>query len=128
MMRCGIYTIIVIKNFIFFKFRCKEVDWIPFITTKTIDNISSHIRLYRQARKMKWAKSMKDKQGEESSSNQAQHQIEQTFFELEYAASGNKKCHKMMCMDPKYEKGIFYVYFSIYFAVKIIIVFLKQKV
>lgn len=34
--------------------RVKEVDWIPFLTQRLVDDAASHLRLYKQARtKMK---------------------------------------------------------------------------
>jgi hypothetical protein len=36
----------------------KEVDWIPYLTTRLVDDAASHLRLFRQARaKMKQQKS-----------------------------------------------------------------------
>jgi hypothetical protein len=38
--------------------RMKEVDWIPFLTTRLVDDAASHLRLFRQARaKMKQQRS-----------------------------------------------------------------------
>lgn len=36
----------------------KEVDWIPYLTTRLVDDAASHLRLFRQARaKMKQQRS-----------------------------------------------------------------------
>jgi hypothetical protein len=38
--------------------RMKEVDWIPYLTTRLVDDAASHLRLFRQARaKMKQQRS-----------------------------------------------------------------------
>ncbi|PSN51606.1 hypothetical protein C0J52_09091 [Blattella germanica] len=43
--------------------RMKEVDWIPFLTTRLVDDAASHLRLFRQARaKMKQHRSRHKKQ------------------------------------------------------------------
>lgn len=35
-------------------FRVKDVDWIPFLTTKLVDDATTHLKLFKQARiKMK---------------------------------------------------------------------------
>ncbi|KAJ8688132.1 hypothetical protein QAD02_023927 [Eretmocerus hayati] len=40
--------------------RVKDVDWIPYLTTKLVDDAASHMKLYRQARaKMKHVKTQK---------------------------------------------------------------------
>lgn len=39
---------------IIFYFRVKEIDWLPYLTTKLVDDAATHLRLFRQARaKMK---------------------------------------------------------------------------
>ena len=41
----------------------KEVDWIPYLTTRLVDDAASHLRLFRQARaKMKQQRSRHKKQ------------------------------------------------------------------
>ncbi|XP_031789640.1 sorting nexin-13 isoform X1 [Nasonia vitripennis] len=50
--------------------RVKDVDWIPYLTTRLVDDAASHMRLYRQARaKVKHVKSMQPQKGSSSSSN-----------------------------------------------------------
>ncbi|XP_058808919.1 sorting nexin-13-like isoform X2 [Phymastichus coffea] len=49
--------------------RVKEVDWIPYLTTRLVDDAASHMRLYRQARaKLKHTQSMQVQKGSSSSS------------------------------------------------------------
>jgi len=41
----------------------KEVDWIPYLTTRLVDDAASHLRLFRQARaKMKQQRSRHKRQ------------------------------------------------------------------
>ena len=43
--------------------RMKEVDWIPYLTTRLVDDAASHLRLFRQARaKMKQQRSRHKRQ------------------------------------------------------------------
>lgn len=38
----------------YYYFRVKEIDWLPYLTTKLVDDAATHLRLFRQARaKMK---------------------------------------------------------------------------
>lgn len=54
----------------FFCGRVKDVDWIPYLTTRLVDDAASHMRLYRQARaKMKQLQSNKMHKGSSSSSS-----------------------------------------------------------
>ncbi|XP_076166937.1 sorting nexin-13 [Ptiloglossa arizonensis] len=49
--------------------RVKGVDWIPYLTTRLVDDAASHVRLYRQARaRMKQLRSKKLQKGSASSS------------------------------------------------------------
>ncbi|XP_023314813.1 sorting nexin-13-like isoform X2 [Trichogramma pretiosum] len=48
--------------------RVKDVDWIPYLTTKLVDDAASHMRLYRQARaKMKHVRCSTSSKGSSSS-------------------------------------------------------------
>ncbi|XP_076651787.1 sorting nexin-13 isoform X2 [Halictus rubicundus] len=49
--------------------RVKGVDWIPYLTTRLVDDAASHVRLYRQARaRMKQIRTRKLQKGSASSS------------------------------------------------------------
>ncbi|XP_029054590.1 sorting nexin-13-like isoform X1 [Osmia bicornis bicornis] len=49
--------------------RVKGVDWIPYLTTRLVDDVASHVRLYRQARaRIKQVRSKKLQKGSASSS------------------------------------------------------------
>ncbi|XP_069691932.1 sorting nexin-13-like [Periplaneta americana] len=51
------------KVIVTFAGRMKEVDWIPYLTTRLVDDAASHLRLFRQARaKMKQQRSRHKKQ------------------------------------------------------------------
>ncbi|KAF4531112.1 hypothetical protein B566_EDAN011137 [Ephemera danica] len=71
----------------------KDVDWMPYLTTRLVDDAASHLRLYRQAR----AK-VKD---EEASSSPAKktNQLEKHFFDLELAMEQKQLCRDAVCLD-----------------------------
>ncbi|XP_057319343.1 sorting nexin-13-like isoform X2 [Microplitis mediator] len=49
--------------------RVKEVDWIPYLTTRLVDDVASHMRLYRQARaKIKHVQNIKGSSNSSTSS------------------------------------------------------------
>lgn len=83
--------------------RCKEVDWLPFLTRRFVDNVIGHIRLYRKTKvKLK----QKHHPNEESSNRIMNHNLLTTFFELETEMCGKKTSRKRISMDPSYERGI----------------------
>lgn len=86
----------------FWSFRCKEVDWLPFLTRRFVDSVIGHIRLYRKA-KMKLKQ--KSYPNEESTNRMMNQYLLTNFFELEMETSGRKTCRKRISMDPNYEKG-----------------------
>lgn len=44
----------MLSQFLNTSFRVKEVDWIPYLTQRLVDDAATHLRLYKQARaKMK---------------------------------------------------------------------------
>lgn len=56
-------------SFLSFLIRVKGVDWIPYLTTRLVDDAASHVRLYRQARaRIKQLRSKKLQKGSASSS------------------------------------------------------------
>lgn len=78
------------SKLIIFACRIKEVDWIPYVTTTLVDDVASHLRLYKQARaKMK-------------STNYGT--LETHFFDLEFTMEGNVLCRDHICMNSKAEK------------------------
>lgn len=78
------------KKPIVFVYRIKEVDWIPYVTTTLVDDVASHLRLYKQSRaKMK-------------STNYST--LETHFFDLEFTMEGNLLCRDHICMNSKAEK------------------------
>jgi hypothetical protein len=79
--------------------RCKEVDWLPFLTTRFFDSVIAHIRTYREAKNR-----LNQKTSNEDSAKGMNQNLVATFFELE--RSGTKKnSRKRISMDPSYEKG-----------------------
>ncbi|XP_046643877.1 sorting nexin-13-like [Daphnia pulicaria] len=78
--------------------RCKEVDWLPFLTTRFFDSVIAHIRTYREAKNR-----LNQKTSNEDSAKGMNQNLVATFFELE--RSGTKKnSRKRISMDPSYEK------------------------
>lgn len=58
----------------FFKTCCrvKEVDWIPYLTQRLVDDAASHLRLYKQARtKMKIQEHAKEQKNSPSRENKS---------------------------------------------------------
>lgn len=37
-------------KFVYLFYRIKEIDWIPYLTTRLVDDAASHLRLFKQAR------------------------------------------------------------------------------
>ncbi|KOX75581.1 Sorting nexin-13 [Melipona quadrifasciata] len=71
--------------------RVKGVDWIPYLTTRLVDDAASHVRLYRQARaRIKQLRSKK-LQKEES--------LEKIFFDLEVQMENNLICRDLVCTN-----------------------------
>ena len=81
----------IITNFFQF-FRIKEVDWIPYFTTQLVDDLATHLRLFKQAR---------------SKLKSANHgNLETYFFDLEFTLEHGAICRDHICMNTKEEKGI----------------------
>jgi hypothetical protein len=58
--------------------RCKEVDWLPFLTTRFFDSVIAHIRTYREAKNR-----LNQKTSNEDSAKGMNQNLVATFFELE---------------------------------------------
>lgn len=111
----------------------KEVDWIPFLTTRLVDDAASHLRLFRQARaKLKQTHSMvasssitqpessgcstatssisgqeyatKSSNVQSSSASVTSSDLEGTFFDLEVTMESSLLCRDLVCTDAEYEK------------------------
>jgi len=61
--------------------KIQEVDWIPFLTTSLVDDVASHVKLFKKARLALKAKS-KDDSGKLV-------ELESLFFDAEVAMEGN---------------------------------------
>ncbi|KAK9499578.1 hypothetical protein O3M35_002596 [Rhynocoris fuscipes] len=73
--------------------RVKEVDWIPFLTTRLVDDAASHLRLYRQAR----ARIQAMPQGSKVS-------LEEAFFDLELTMEGGLVCRDHISLTPSLQR------------------------
>ncbi|XP_065220750.1 sorting nexin-13-like [Planococcus citri] len=70
--------------------RIKEVDWIPYFTTQLVDDLATHLRLFKQAR---------------SKLKSANHgNLETYFFDLEFTLEHGAMCRDHICMNAKEEK------------------------
>lgn len=76
-------------------FRVKEVDWIPFLTTRLVDDAASHLRLYRQAR----ARVQSMPQGSKIS-------LEEAFFDLELAMESGLVCRDHISLTPSLQRSM----------------------
>ncbi|XP_073990966.1 sorting nexin-13-like isoform X2 [Rhodnius prolixus] len=74
--------------------RVKEVDWIPFLTTRLVDDAASHLRLYRQAR----ARVQSMPQGSKIS-------LEEAFFDLELAMESGLVCRDHISLTPSLQRS-----------------------
>uniref|UniRef100_A0A1B6BYU1 Sorting nexin-13 n=1 Tax=Clastoptera arizonana TaxID=38151 RepID=A0A1B6BYU1_9HEMI len=110
------------KTIISFASRMKEIDWIPYLTTKLVDDAASHLRLFRQARtKIKQYKhtSISNENKHEPSGEGGYHRrvpsgskfdvktlpdLETLFFDLEFTMEENQLCRDHICLDSKNEK------------------------
>lgn len=105
----------------------KEVDWIPYLTTRLVDDAASHLRLFRQARaKMKQNKqTMTLGEHKRVPSGGGEHRripsgsklefksppdLETVFFDLEFTMEENQLCRDHICLDSENEKSKFLVY------------------
>ena len=82
-------------------YRCKEVDWLPFLTTRFFDSVIAHIRTFREAKNRLNQKTCSN----EDSAKAMNQNLVNTFFELERSAGSKKYSRKRISMDPSYEKG-----------------------
>ena len=64
--------------FFYFFFQIKSIDWIPFLTTRLVDDVASHVRLFKKAR-------IKAKTSEETKNSD----LETLFFDAEVAMETN---------------------------------------
>lgn len=82
--------------------RVKEVDWIPYFTTQLVDDLATHLRLFKQAR----AKLKSAKHGN----------LETYFFDLEFALEHGVICRDHICMNAKEEKGNLHIQSRMFLA------------
>ncbi|RZF41068.1 hypothetical protein LSTR_LSTR002700 [Laodelphax striatellus] len=107
------------KLIVAFASRMKEVDWIPYLTTRLVDDAASHLRLFRQARaRMKQGtngtgehrrQASGDHRWINSNSNGAKTEakspvdLECAFFDLELTMEENLICRDHVCFDSENE-------------------------
>lgn len=80
-----------------FSNRAKEVDWVPYLTTKLVDDFASHLRLFRQAQyrvqQMKY----------EAVDGQLNIEMLSIFFDLEVEMERDI-CHDLVCTVSDIER------------------------
>lgn len=81
--------------------RCKEVDWLTFLTTRFFDSVIAHIRLYRET-KIRLSQKTSDI---EDSVQATSANFVGTFFELEQTRGIKKIGRGRIATNPCYEKG-----------------------
>ncbi|EDO37622.1 predicted protein, partial [Nematostella vectensis] len=82
------------RALIAFANRSKDVEWVSFLTTRFVDDITNHLKIFRKARQ-RLEKLQKD--GEETVD------IENLFFQIE-AEMENDICRDKICLADKREK------------------------
>lgn len=80
--------------------RCKEVDWLTFLTTRFFDSVIAHIRLYRET-KIRLSQKTSDI---EDSVQATSANFVGTFFELEQTRGIKKIGRGRIATNPCYEK------------------------
>merc|ERR1712029_600846 len=63
----------------------QRVDWIPFLTTSLVDDVASHVKLFKKAR-------IKSRQKQESVASD----LDGLFFDAEVAMEDNKICRDLV--------------------------------
>lgn len=71
--------------------RVKDVDWMPYLTTQLVDDVASHVRLYKQARAKMKAGNVAD--------------MENIFFDSELIMEHNLLCRDHICLNVDEEKN-----------------------
>lgn len=72
----------------------KDVDWMPYLTTQLVDDVASHVRLYKQARAKMKAGNVAD--------------MENIFFDSELIMEHNLLCRDHICLNVDEEKSMFF--------------------
>lgn len=108
------------KIIVTFANRMKEVDWIPYLTTRLVDDAASHLRLFRQARaKMKqgvghrrqlsgdhrWSVGSSNSGSSKSNCESKPVDLESAFFDLELTMEENLMCRDHICLDSENGKS-----------------------
>ncbi|XP_043222117.1 sorting nexin-13-like [Amphibalanus amphitrite] len=74
--------------------RAKEVDWVPYLTRKLVEDVLLHLRMFRQAR---------IKFRDQLDTNKPQ-DLESIFFDLEAELEKKRLCRDLVCTVDTYEK------------------------
>ena len=66
--------------------RIKNIDWIPYLTTKLVDDVASHVRLFKKAR---FALQVRSKKVDQNGDSGKIVDLESLFFDAEVAMETN---------------------------------------
>ena len=88
-MRCNLYNVVTLLTE-----RIYVVDWVPYLTTHLVDNIATHVRLFKNAR-TKYNAPLKD--GEARPAD-----LETIFFNYEAEMEGDI-CRDNVCLNQEGE-------------------------
>lgn len=101
----GLYQWFIDRQFNRFIFRIKNVQWIPLITTKLIENVATHSRLYRLASQAVTNSELKDNKSNQSpqrrTTKKEQHRRNKSDTDLNWYLS-NVSMHKNVANSKFY--------------------------
>ena len=75
-------------------YRCKSTDWATYLTTRLVDDVASHLRLFREAKL-----SLKNSKKESPARDLVEH-----FFDKE-TEKEKDVCRDNVCLKEESEKG-----------------------
>ncbi|KAK2562711.1 Sorting nexin-13 [Acropora cervicornis] len=84
------------RALIAFANRSKDVKWVNFLTTRFVDDITNHLKIYRKAKER-----LEKSEGEDS----AALDIETAFFQVEHEMQKDI-CREQICLSEGKEKGL----------------------
>lgn len=96
------------RAFIAFANRSKDVEWVNFLTTRFVDDITNHLKIYRTAKQR-----VEKSEGDDSTSLD----IETAFFQVEHEMEKDI-CREQICLSEGKEKGAVLFYTLYHFLLR----------
>lgn len=93
------------KVIINFAGRTKDVAWVPFLTTRLVDDFASHLKIFRMTRQRLERKKQENRsnnQTEEESPEQKEAELEEMFFNIESEVEQGKS-RGAVCLEDRAE-------------------------